>query len=180
VPSEFDGDQLTVVCPHCEAKLRVSIASTPAATGAETIFQPQLLSEGIADPPEELSSRAGSGTVLLDPEDSPSRPPGLELKVQAHLDLVGAIPGEGRFPLAAARTVVGRERADITIDDPTLSARHFEVEVRGEEFFIRDLDSSNGTTLNGDKIRAAQLSSGDTIRAGKTTLVFRTEKVVAT
>jgi hypothetical protein len=173
MPNEIAGDQLTVACPHCGAELRVSIAPTPAEIGVETIFHPQLL------PEEDLPARGGSGTMLLDPEDPPARPSGLELKVQAHLDLVGAMPGEGRLPLLDARTVVGRERADITIDDPALSSRHFEVEARGDEYFLRDLNSSNGTALNGDKIRAAQLASGDRIRAGRTTFVFGTQQVIA-
>jgi hypothetical protein len=187
LPYETDDDQLTVACPHCGVELRVSSASPPAQLGAETVFQPQLLSETLADEPSEpeaIDERqdpltpAGSGTVLLDAEESPQRPAGLELKVQAHLSIVGAMPGEGQFTLVSGRTVVGREGADITIDDPAISSRHFEVEARGGEFFIRDLESSNGTTLNGDRIRAAQLLSGDKIRAGRTTFVFGTLNVI--
>ncbi|MFQ5349069.1 MAG: FHA domain-containing protein [Thermoanaerobaculia bacterium] len=186
-PSEADGDQLAVACPHCGAELRVSIASTPADLEVESVFQPQPPSKTLADDPavpaaieerQDPLARGGAGTVLLDAEDVPQETPGLDLKVQAYLDQVGAMPGEGRFTLERATTVVGREGADITIDDPAVSSRHFEVEATGGEFFIRDLDSSNGTTLNGDKIRTAQLSPGDKIRAGRTTFVFGTLNVI--
>ncbi len=88
------------------------------------------------------------------------------------------MPGEGRLPLARTKTVVGRDGVDIVIDDEALSGRHFEVEARGNEFFIRDLDSSNGTLVNGNRVRAAQLAVGDKIQAGQTSFIFRAVEVI--
>lgn len=80
----------------------------------------------------------------------------------------------GPFPLHAAKTVVGRQGADITVADPALSSRHFEIENRGAEFLIRDLESTNGTRVNGRLIRATELRSGDRIEAGTSHFLFRT------
>ncbi len=82
------------------------------------------------------------------------------------------------MPLARTKTVVGRDGVDIVIDDEALSGRHFEVEARGNEFFIRDLDSSNGTLVNGNRVRAAQLAVGDKIQAGQTSFIFRAVEVI--
>ncbi|MCP4203873.1 MAG: FHA domain-containing protein [bacterium] len=82
------------------------------------------------------------------------------------------------MPLTGPRTEVGRKGAHVVIADPALSASHFAIEAKGDSFFVRDLDSSNGTRLNGHKVRSARLKSGDTIHAGETTFSFRIEEVI--
>ena len=79
---------------------------------------------------------------------------------------------EDQYPLTGALTVVGREDSDINIEDPTMSIRHFEIEHRNGEFFIRDLESTNHTRVNGRQISSTTLHSGDRIQAGLTMLVF--------
>jgi len=79
---------------------------------------------------------------------------------------------EQQYPLRGTKIVVGREDADVNIGDPTMSILHFEIEKRGGEFFIRDLDSTNQTKVNGQKIKSTTLKAGDRIQAGLTFLVF--------
>jgi len=99
-------------------------------------------------------------------------PPSLPLAGAGFL-VLGAPPGSGRIPLPSARTVFGRKGADVDLDDPAVSRRHFQVEVAGRDVFVRDLDSSNGTFVNGRRVRYAELVDGDEVRAGETFLVFR-------
>lgn len=87
--------------------------------------------------------------------------------------VVGARSGSERLALTAARTTFGREEADVNLSDGTVSRRHFQIEAMGKEFFIRDLESRNGTFLNGSKVRYSQLLPGDEIVAGGTALIFR-------
>ena len=54
--------------------------------------------------------------------------------------------------------------------DTHISGRHFEIELTHHDCRIRDLRSTNGTLLNGQKIDQALLSNGDTISAGQTTI----------
>src|SRR5271168_949576 len=58
-------------------------------------------------------------------------------------------------------------------NDPRMSGIHcaFECDARGCR--VRDLNSSNGTFLNGARIKESTLANGDEIRAGNTILVFR-------
>ena len=70
------------------------------------------------------------------------------------------------WPESVPATTVGRAGGGINIDDPTLSSRHFKIEERGHEFFLRDLGSTNGTFLNGHLVRSAPLKTGDEIRNG--------------
>jgi hypothetical protein len=77
-------------------------------------------------------------------------------------------PGRGHeFPIREGSTVVGRA-ADCTISiaDPGLSRRHFEVTWDGAVCAVRDLGSRNGVTVNGLPVRQAIVRPGDLIGAG--------------
>ena len=69
------------------------------------------------------------------------------------------------------RLVVGRGRsADLTLAEPTISRAHAAIGFGAEGFFLQDLGSTNGTTVNGGKARRAVLKDGDIIQMGKLTL----------
>lgn len=72
------------------------------------------------------------------------------------------------FPLNPGRTTIGRDpEADIHLDDEAVSWHHLEIESRGGVLLATDLDSRNGTTLNGDPLdRARRLRDGDTLIVG--------------
>jgi predicted component of type VI protein secretion system len=77
--------------------------------------------------------------------------------------------GEPRsVPLPAERTVVGRDPgADVSIDDERVSWNHLEIESRGGVMMATDLDSRNGTLLNGEPLeRPRRLRDGDTLMVG--------------
>ncbi|MGB5283797.1 MAG: FHA domain-containing protein [Polyangiales bacterium] len=70
--------------------------------------------------------------------------------------------------------IVGRgSMGQVTIDDPMLSRRHIRIDLSGPEPTLQDLDSRNGTQLNGRPlIGPATLTDGDRIRIGTQELVF--------
>lgn len=70
--------------------------------------------------------------------------------------------------LAAERNVVGRDPdADLHIDDEAVSWNHLEIENRGGVLMATDLDSRNGTALNGEPLdRPRRLRNGDTLIIG--------------
>jgi hypothetical protein len=74
------------------------------------------------------------------------------------------------------RVVIGRSKdADIQVEDPNVSRRHAEVRQEGAAYWVVDLDSTNGTEINGRRLKRAKLRPGDTITVGATELVFRRE-----
>ncbi|HEY7987683.1 MAG TPA: DUF3662 and FHA domain-containing protein, partial [Lapillicoccus sp.] len=80
------------------------------------------------------------------------------------------IDGE-RYPLIGAHTVIGRdELADVVLDDPGISRRHCEIRVTNDGphlvTSIRDLGSTNGTFVNGERITSTRLDEGDEITIG--------------
>jgi serine phosphatase RsbU (regulator of sigma subunit) len=79
-----------------------------------------------------------------------------------------------RFPVDKDWIKIGRSRdSDIVLSDIALSRRHAEIRRRGDEFFLRDLGSVNGTRLNGERIKTERrLYPGDIIRIADYVLTF--------
>ncbi|MEY4714457.1 MAG: hypothetical protein RIQ37_787 [Actinomycetota bacterium] len=78
-----------------------------------------------------------------------------------------------RFEIPQGTTSVGRdEAAQITIDDRGLSRLHFEIAWNGQVAAIRDLQSTNGTSVDGTRISEAVLRSGSRISAGRNEFEF--------
>jgi pSer/pThr/pTyr-binding forkhead associated (FHA) protein len=150
--------------------------------GGTTLFQPGLMVRSILN--EDTGDLAGEVRPAPTPSDvtgddtrlaaADPTPPPLQLEVEPYFLVLGAPPGKERIALNAARTTFGRARADVVLADDTISGPHFQVDVMGREFFVRDLDSRNGTRLNGHPVRYSELMPGDELRIGETVLVFRT------
>jgi pSer/pThr/pTyr-binding forkhead associated (FHA) protein len=78
------------------------------------------------------------------------------------------------FPLNSAPVTVGRGgQNDLVLSgDEFASARHARIEPRGDGVWVQDLDSTNGTYVNGSRVAGAQrLDPGDILRVGETDLV---------
>ena len=94
---------------------------------------------------------------------------------QAVIDVDGR-----RHALTRARTIIGRgSDADITISDAGSSRKHVEILWDGERAMMRDLGSTNGTKVDGEKVREAALPTDTTITIGRTELVFKIVPITA-
>ena len=77
------------------------------------------------------------------------------------------------FEFQKGKIMVGRKGTDFVIDDPNVSRKHFVIEAWGrDQYYIRDLASTNGTFLNGTRIVSTKLKDGDIIDMGSTKLKF--------
>jgi hypothetical protein len=73
--------------------------------------------------------------------------------------------------LSVERTTVGRvEENTFQIADASVSSRHAEILLHGTEIVVKDLNSTNGTYINGEKISEAPLKPGQTLRFGQVEL----------
>jgi hypothetical protein len=76
------------------------------------------------------------------------------------------------------RVVLGRSReCDIQLADPNVSRRHAELRQEGATYWIVDLDSTNGTEVNGERTSRSRLEPGDRIVIGSTEIVFERSPV---
>jgi Protein of unknown function (DUF3662)/FHA domain len=142
-----------------------------------------------------IATRMAQGDRELTPEEAPleelspgetmvyqPKPPETEAVSAEELGLdreVATLSWDGkRQELTKRRAVIGRSKdADIQVADPNVSRRHAEVRQEGAAFWLLDLDSTNGTEINGRRQKRAKLRPGDTITVGSTDLVFGRETV---
>jgi hypothetical protein len=118
----------------------------PAQAGATMIYKARAPVDTQALSPEELGVERETVTLTVD----------------------------GRSQTITERTVVmGRSReCDVRVEDPNVSRRHAELRQEGATYWLVDLDSTNGTELNGKRVSRAKLADGDRITLGSTEIVF--------
>lgn len=77
------------------------------------------------------------------------------------------------YPLANERTTIGRRPTnDIQIDNLAVSGEHAVILKMGDDFYIEDTDSTNGTEVNAKLVKSHLLQPGDVIMFGKHQLKF--------
>ncbi|VAW32477.1 hypothetical protein MNBD_CHLOROFLEXI01-3293, partial [hydrothermal vent metagenome] len=80
------------------------------------------------------------------------------------------------LPITKHQIIIGRDfgTADIVVTDPLVSRRHARISWIATQYIIEDLESSNGTIMNGKLLATSHLlESGDRIDLGQTTLLFQ-------
>ncbi len=111
---------------------------------------------------------SGEPAASARPRNHPARRPWLD------------VDGD-HYPLLSAITILGRDNtADVILDDPGISRQHTEIRVTSDGPHlvtnIRDLGSTNGTFVNGERITSQRLTDGDRVNVGRTVLIFRAER----
>ena len=88
----------------------------------------------------------------------------------------GGLDAGERFDLFGGLSIGRSTDADVRIEDRYASGVHVRLYSRGSDYFIEDLDSTNGTFLNGGQLRGEKrLSDLDEVRIGDTELRFEIE-----
>jgi two-component system, NtrC family, sensor kinase len=78
-----------------------------------------------------------------------------------------------RFRLGDTTVTIGRGTTNsVQLHDTEVSREHAELSLRGDKIMLRDLDSSNGTFVNGRQVREYELASGDQVQLGRSLLLF--------
>ncbi len=70
------------------------------------------------------------------------------------------------------RMVIGREKADLILKDQAVSRNHAEIVRQDDDYLIRDLNSTNGTYVNGQRLKERVLKHMDEIWVGKCRLLY--------
>lgn len=98
----------------------------------------------------------------------------LKLPIDSKLSLaVISGPDSGKiFQIAKPRVVIGRQGADINVDDPEISRAHAAVEIAGEHVTLVDLGSTNGTYIGEEPVSEAPLENQAEFTVGGTTLML--------
>ncbi|HEU4449091.1 MAG TPA: DUF3662 and FHA domain-containing protein [Gaiellaceae bacterium] len=128
-------------------------------------------------PPGVQPQEAPGATRVYKPAPAPSATAAVSAEEAAELDLAHAagalVLGGRRHELSGRTVVLGRSRdCDITVDDANVSRQHAEVRHEDGAYWIVDLGSTNGTTVNGKRVDRAKLEPEDDIVLGTTRLRY--------
>src|SRR5437868_15478443 len=98
----------------------------------------------------------------------------------AKLVLLSAGLAGRSYELKVEKTTIGRvEDNTFPIAEPSVSSHHCEILLRGSEVVVRDLNSTNGTFINGEKITEMVLKPGQILRLGQIEMRLETEAASA-
>ena len=113
--------------------------------------------------PSFARANATSSNLKLPPVDD-----GLRLPPTTNVVLsILSGPDKGKVhKLTKPRVVVGRQGSDVPLKDPEISRYHCALEVRETYINLKDLDSTNGTFYDEERVRAAMLQNGAEFRIG--------------
>ncbi len=131
-----------------------------------------------AAPEGEPVGRAGaeSGrTMIYSTADRVAEP--LEERARSRAQSALLLMGGKRLVVGPAGVTMGRSRqSDVLVEDPNVSRTHAEIRPRGGSWVLTDLDSTNGSRLNGRRLEGPEvLKPGDEIELGTTLLKFELE-----
>lgn len=147
------------VCPYCRGEIE---RGQPSA-GDSLQKTVRESAPGVAEaPPAAPPPRK---TLRMEEQRSPV--------VGWLVDLDGAQKGED-FRIREGRVVLGAGAGcDIALRNDFASEQHASLRVQDGEYVLTDLDSKNGTQVNGEPIARCTLADGDHISIGETTYVFK-------
>ena len=113
------------------------------------------------------------GTVEFELSESQSSGRQVGSTVKSDWTLM-ALSGENKgksYPMVGSMTIGRSNKCDIVVNDEHMSRRHAEVNLKGGQLRIIDLNSSNGTRVNGIKITDQPLKPGDKITFDQVTFL---------
>ena len=147
-------------CAKCGQTTVIELAKRPESTQAVSPLPSFARGGG--------SPAAMGGTIV-------SSTAGLSLPTDKNITL-SVIGGQSKglsHPLSKPRVVIGRRGggADIEIEDQEVSRWHCAIEVKQDVVKLRDLDSTNGTFMEDERVRAAELQHLSEFRVGSTALL---------
>lgn len=159
---EFGGhSKVQFKCSKCG---KTTIVEIKRRTDATVVMTPL---------PSFARADATSSNLNLPPRD-----PGL--KLPDHQKVVLSIlsgPSQGqRHTLNNPRVVLGRKGADVALSDPEISRHHCLLEVRDNYINLKDMDSTNGTFYEEERVRAAMLQDGAEFRIGSSLIRVNFQK----
>jgi type III secretion system (T3SS) inner membrane Yop/YscD-like protein len=122
--------------------------------------------------PSFARANATSSSLDLPPVDAGVKLPAAKSAV---LTVVSGPEKGAIHKLKKARVILGRDGADIALDDKEISRHHCVLEVRESFANLKDLDSTNGTFFDEERVRAAMLQNGAEFRIGTSVIRFSLE-----
>lgn len=139
---------------------------------------PKPVATGPLAPPPAADVPAQDGTVILSPAalappPAPAAPGKTVVLSLARLVAIDTDLGAPEFPLEPLSFVGRTPDNQVRLNKPAVSRRHAQLSQTENGWLLKDLQSENGTWVNGDRIRERLLAEGDRVQFGTVRLIFR-------
>jgi hypothetical protein len=193
-PSDVEPAQIArKLVATMEARTRAGDGG-PSAPGAYTVFvsssdherlagDRSYLERAWADLVREMASGVGvtlredARVAMVEDAELPKGAVTIEAEGERKsgryaLRTIKGLPPDGYYELAGTTRVGRSDQSEIVLHDPSVSRAHAVLEVEGAVATVRDLDSTNGTFVNGRRVRIEPLHDGDEVRFGNTRMRF--------
>ncbi len=126
------------------------------------------------EPSEPLPEAEPGATMIYKPKPGSPTEAATPEELGVEPEVVTLDANGTQHAIDKPNVVIGRSRdCDIRLADPNVSRRHAEVRQEGAAYWVQDLGSTNGLTVNGRRQQRAKLEHEDRITIGSTELVFR-------
>ncbi|HKI73734.1 MAG TPA: FHA domain-containing protein [Pseudomonadales bacterium] len=165
---KVSGDQVTITDVDTETGTRVNgkpITAETVLSAGDVVSIGRVELEVIAEPEPEAASK----TLVLSGNAAKQMDHGIGWAL-----IADSGPEKGQVIPIIDRTEIGRALScDISILEPALSRQHAELLPHGNKLLLRDLDSANGSFVNGEKVTDAMLKDQDELQFGKVRFIVR-------
>ena len=126
------------------------------------------------EPAEPLPEAPPPGATMVYKPQGPETQAATPEELGVHPEVVTLDANGKQHRIDKGSVLIGRSKdCDIRLADPNVSRRHAELRQEGTAYWILDLGSTNGLTVNGRRQQRAKLENDDRITVGSTELVFR-------
>jgi pSer/pThr/pTyr-binding forkhead associated (FHA) protein len=164
--------EMQVSCPGCNVGLQVDDDSYDE----KVLLQcPECLYVFMAkadDAPSAGSQTMGDATLLTSDFSKSSKEGHFKWKTPGASITVIEGDDQGVHRKIKDKLLIGRKGADLVVEDKAVSRKHCEIKQKGADWWLIDLDSTNGTVLNGKNVDEVLLSHLDEIKLGNTRILF--------
>lgn len=174
-----DSPSKKLKCSKCGVVFEVTRPAQPSAApiptpaeGRQTTLQGKAPGQ---KPGDETTKQFDLDRLRANADDEQNLPQLAPLPSDRRYSLaviLGANAGQ-IYPLTKPRTVMGRgQGSDLQLPDSEISRRHAMIEIRGDDAILVDLQSTNGTFVEGQRIQRSPLASHQEFSVGTTTLMY--------
>jgi len=156
------------ICPYCgEGGQAVSADSKKTVSESVPRELKKTVKEEVALEKEKEKEPAVKKTKIL--KERPA-----EVKAVAWLVALDEPVRATIYQVIKDKTIVGSSvECDVQLDDEFVSSRHCSIHFEKGKYTITDLDSANGTFVNGRKVAKRVIADGDTLKIGERSYVFK-------
>lgn len=164
-------------------------ASRPTAPAASQGFSSAraAASSRQTSAPQAPSPQATAAAVPAEPKRRPVKPRALQSRLQSKMldtshtrrieqaattSFTLVVNGKSHKLFTGTVTIGRSNECDIQIDDSSASRRHFTIQIGQHDAVLEDLQSTNGTFVDGQQVERARLRDGSLITVGRTRMVF--------